>query len=98
MDTAFELTKQNLMYFTLIGAGAGLILGLIPLILAIRKSKMKLGLLAIVLSTIAGVTGIISIGIILPLIVIAIFIWIILKKSPAPKPDSSTDATDSTPS
>jgi hypothetical protein len=93
MDTTtVQLTKQDLVYFALIGAGGGLLLGLIPLILAIRKGKIKVGLLAVVCSTIAG-----AFSLIISLVVIALFIWLILKKSPIVPPESSADTSDSTP-
>jgi hypothetical protein len=93
MDTTFELTKADLVYMALIGAGIGLLLGLIPLILAIRKGKLRLGLLAIVLSTVAG-----GISVLIALIVIGIFLWLILRKSPQSKSDEPAETTDSTPS
>ena len=89
MDVTTQLTKVDLMYFALIGAGIGLLLGLIPLVLAIRKGKLKLGLLAIVLSTVAG-----AVSPLLSLIVIAIFLWLILRKGPKPAPDTSSDNSD----
>ena len=92
-----EIIKQNLAYVVLIGVGLGLVLGLIPLILGIRMGKRKLGFVAMISSIIAGIAAVLSIGIILPLIVIAIFIWLILRKSPDAKSAASSDGSDSTP-
>ena len=39
METGYQLTRQDLVYIALIGAGVGLLLGLIPLIIAIRKGS-----------------------------------------------------------
>ena len=92
-----EIIKENLAYVVLIGIGLGLVLGLIPLILGIRMGKSKLGVISMISSIIAGIAAVLSIGIILPLIVIAIFIWLILRKSPDSKPAASSDGSDSTP-
>jgi len=92
-----EIIKENLAYVVLIGTGLGLVLGLIPLILGIRMGKSKLGVIAMISSIIAGIAAVLSIGIILPLIVIAIFIWLILRKNPEAKPAVSSDESDSTP-
>jgi hypothetical protein len=98
METIASTTQQQLLYIALIGAGVGVLLGLIPLILAIRKGKTKLGVIAMVSSIVAGVAALLSIGIIVPLVVNAVFVWVILKKGPAAKPDASADASGSTPS
>jgi TM2 domain-containing membrane protein YozV len=90
-----EIIKENLAYVVLIGTGLGVVLGLIPFVLAIRKGKRKLGLLAMVSSIVAGIIAVLSIGIILPLIVMAVFTWLILRKDPVSKPAVSTDASDS---
>ena len=92
-----EIIKQNLAYVVLIGVGLGLVLGLIPLILGIRMGKRKLGFVAMISSIIAGIAAVLSIGIILPLIVIAIFIWLILRKSPDVKSAASSEGSDPTP-
>jgi len=92
-----EIIKQNLAYVVLIGVGLGLVLGLIPLILGIRMGKRKLGFVAMISSIIAGIAAVLSIGIILPLIVIAIFIWLILRKGPDVKSATSSDGSDPTP-
>lgn len=92
-STPIELTKTDLIYIALIGAGIGLVLGLIPLILAIRKGKLKLGLLAAALSTIGG-----ALSVIISVIVVAIFIWLILRKSANRADTDSSVSSDSNPS
>jgi hypothetical protein len=87
MDSPLQLTRQDLMYVAMIGAGIGLILGLIPLVLAIRKGKIKLGLLAIVLSTIGG-----ALSVIVSVVVVAIFIWLILRKPASIAADRGSDS------
>lgn len=92
-STPIELTKTDLIYIALIGAGIGLVLGLIPLILAIRKGKLKLGLLAVALSTIGG-----ALSVIISVIVVAIFIWLILRKPASRAGTDSSVSSDSNPS
>jgi hypothetical protein len=76
-------TQEALIYLALVGAGVGLLLGLIPLFFGIRKGKTRLGVIALVASTIAGaITSIISI------ILVVIFTYLILKK---PSMTSSAD-------
>lgn len=90
MDITSQLTKEDLMYFALIGAGIGLLLGLIPLVIAIRRGKLRFGLLAVVLSTITG-----AISPLLSLVVVGIFLWLILRKGSRSEPDiSSRDNSD----
>jgi hypothetical protein len=81
-------TQEAYMYLALIGAGIGLLLGLMPLFLGIKKGKTRLGVIALICSIIAGValTGFIS------LLVIAIFIWLIYKS-----PGDTTRATSEIP-
>ncbi|MEP6847505.1 MAG: hypothetical protein ABI999_01525 [Acidobacteriota bacterium] len=90
-----EIVKQNLGYVLLIGFGLGLILGLVPLFIAIKKGKLKLGLIAIICTIVAGLVAVVSIGIILPLVVSALFVWLILRKGKAPRPDPSPSDTGS---
>jgi len=89
MENGYQFTKDDLLYYALIFAGVGLILGLVPLIIAIRRGKLRLGLLAVIFSTIAG-----AIAPILSLIVIAIFLWLILRKDPKAAPDTTSDNSD----
>lgn len=94
MDTAIQITQQQLIYIALIGAGVGLIIGLIPLILAIKRRKLKLGLLAVALSTVAGGLGMMYYGgILLSLIISAIFLWLLLKKGGAVAAKEPNDPT-----
>lgn len=70
--------KEAIIYMTLINAVVGLILGLIPLIVGIKKNKSKLGILGLLSSTIGGAI----LGLILSLPIIGVFLWLILKKEP----------------
>ncbi|HXG86631.1 MAG TPA: hypothetical protein VNI84_21615 [Pyrinomonadaceae bacterium] len=62
----------------LFGTIAGLLFGLIPLILGIRKKRSTLGVIGLICSIIGGAIS----GIFLIIPVIAVFIYLILKKSP----------------
>lgn len=70
-------TGEAILYLALIGTAAGLLMGLIPLIYGWRKGKTKLGLIGLIVSTVAG-----AIWIVLPLLVIVIFIFLIARKTP----------------
>ncbi len=66
----------------LLGTAAGFLFGLIPLILGIRKKQAKLGVIALICSIIGGAVS----GIFLIIPVIAVFIYLILKKPPTAQP------------
>lgn len=74
-----HLTYEQLMFFMLINFVIGLVLGLITLIVGIKKNKLKLGILGFLGSTIGG--GIV--GLLLSLPIMGIFLWLILKKPSA---------------
>jgi len=73
-----EQIKISPYTLILFGAVAGLLFGLIPLILGIRKKRARLGATGLICSIIGGAIS----GIFLSIPVIAIFIYLILKKSP----------------
>jgi Na+/melibiose symporter-like transporter len=81
-------TREAILYLALIGAGIGLVFGLVPLILGWIMGKKRLGLIGLIVSTVAG--GAIS-WFISPLVMV-IFIFLIIRKSPL---DSTSDAPDS---
>ncbi|MGH7783403.1 MAG: hypothetical protein ACREO5_06150, partial [Candidatus Binatia bacterium] len=91
MDITSQLTQQDLMYFALIGAGIGLLLGLVPLVVGIRKGKVRLGVLAAVLSTLAG-----AVSPLLSVIVIVIFLWLTIRKGSKSTADTLPSNSDST--
>ena len=70
--------QEAMIYGALIGAGVGLIVGLIPLGVALAKGKTKLGIIALISSVAVG-----AIWLPLTLITLGIFVWLIFKK-PAP--------------
>lgn len=96
MDVVSEFSREQLMYIGLIGCGIGLVLGLLPLIIGIRKGRSKLGALALVLSTILGGFGLVFYGgILLSIAVAAIFTWLVMRKRPAAGIETSSDPSPS---
>ena len=91
-----KITYNELIYYVVMaGVIIGILLGLIPLILGIRKQNRKYGMYGFVGSVIGGaITPIISI------IVVSIFTWLILRKSKTDVPantneTASNETTDS---
>lgn len=75
---------EAIMYLALFGVVLGILLGLIPLILGIRKKKRQYGIFGFVASIICG-----AIMPLLSIIVVAIFTWLILRK-----PDAENDSPE----
>jgi ABC-type amino acid transport system permease subunit len=67
--------NELITYLALLGIVLGILLGLIPLILGLKRNKRSYGLFGLVTSIIAGVFSPI-----LSIIVVAIFTWLILRK------------------
>lgn len=63
------------LYIAVIGAALGVIFGLVPLILGRRRHQGKLGLIGFAASIVAG-----AIAPLLSIIVVAVFVWLILRK------------------
>lgn len=84
-----EITQNEfILYAALGGAVIGLILGLIPLLLGIKKSRSKLGIIGFICSLAVGpIAGVLS------LIVSGIFVWLILKKND-PKSSETSENTN----
>jgi MFS family permease len=80
---------QTILVATLIGVGIGILLGLIPLILGIRRKKKRLGVYGFICSTVGG-----ALSSILSLLIVGVFIWLILK-NPAEITPNSTETSDS---
>ena len=75
-----EFYERNFYYILLADIGIGLLIGLIPLILGIRRKKRNLGIIGFVsCGLVGGFTPLVSI------LVAAIFAWLILRgpKKPA---------------
>lgn len=82
-----EPLKLTFYHIALMGAALGFILGLFPLILGLAKSKLKIGVLGLFGSTIGGAI----LGIFLSIPIIAVCVWLILKK-----PVSATETNKET--
>ncbi len=78
----FNITyNESLVYLGLIGIVLGVLLGLIPLILGIKRKNRQYGIFGFLGSTIVGI-----LSPILSVIVVAIFTWLILKKPTVNEP------------
>lgn len=83
-----ELAYQEYYYYILlIRIGAGVLMGLIPLILGIRRKRRNLGIWGFIVSIIGG-----TITPILLIIIVPIFVWLILRK---PKAEESANIENS---
>lgn len=83
MEPIVRLNPYTLIY---IGLGVGFVAGLILLLVGWLKSKAKLGAVGLVASVIGG--GLLGLFLVVP--VFAVFLWLILRKTPK-SPPASTD-------
>ena len=86
METV-EPLRLSFYDIALMGAGLGLLLGLFPLILGFVKGKIKLGLAGLIGSALGGSV----LGVFLSIPIIAVCVWLILKK---PQSDSNDTAVN----
>lgn len=73
--------NELLVYIVIGGMILGVLLGLIPLILGIKRKKRNYGVYGFFASIVGG-----AISPLVSIIAVAIFIWLISKKSAAEKP------------
>ncbi len=71
-----EQIRINPYYINLFWAVVGMLLGLIPLIKGMKMGKAKLGVLALICCALGGAL----LGLFLIIPVLAVFMWLILKK------------------
>jgi len=85
-------TTEAIFYLALIGAAAGMIVGLVPLIYGWKKGKARLGILAMISSVVAG--GVVSIF--LSMLVMVVFVFLIARKNPvdSTSKESTADGPD----
>ena len=83
-----EPIRINPYTFLYIGLGVGLGAGLILLLIGWLKGKIKLGAVGLVASVIGG--GLLGVFLVIP--VFAVFLWLILRKSPATSPATADTA------
>lgn len=73
--------NELLVYIVLAGVVIGVLLGLIPLILGIKRKKRNYGAYGFVASVFGG-----AISPLISVIAVSIFTWLIVRKSAAEKP------------
>lgn len=78
------------LQMVLIGVGVGAVLGFVPLVLGIIKGKKKLALWGFVASIAGG-----AVWSLLSIVVVSVFVWLILKKTPALGETSADIPSDS---
>ena len=75
----YELTRpEAYLFFALLGAGIGLILGLIPLMMGIRRGHKKLGIAGLVVTILAGALSPFA-----AIVSAVIFVIVLVRKRPA---------------
>ena len=85
-----EFYERNFYYILFADIALGLVIGLIPLILGIRRKKRNLGILAFISCGLAGgFTPILSI------VIAAVFTILMLRKSPGKKAVLSDEISNS---
>ncbi|MDQ6787363.1 MAG: hypothetical protein M3033_11210 [Acidobacteriota bacterium] len=67
---------EAILYLTILNTILGILFGLIPLILGIRRKKKSLGIYGLICSAIGG--AILGLFLIIPVLIV--FLWLILKK------------------
>lgn len=86
-------TPQAVIYFALINAGIGFVLGLIPLLLGYFYKQLRTGIIGILVATIGGSI----VGIFASIPAAIIFTWLVVRKSKPGGPavgDSLADVAD----
>lgn len=81
---------EFITYLALFGIVMGILLGLIPLILGIKRNKRSYGLYGLVASIISGIFSPV-----LSIIVVAVFVWLILRKPTAENISETEETSES---
>ncbi len=68
--------NENFYYIVLAGVGIGLVLGLVPLVLGLKRNKRSLGLTGFIGSGIVG-----AFSPLLSIVVVAIFTFLVVRKT-----------------
>lgn len=79
LDEFQRLYNEYFYYFLMLWIGLGLLFGLVPLILGIRRNKRHLGFLGFIL---AGAVG--ALSPVLSFILAAIFVFLVLRRTGTP--------------
>ncbi len=73
-------TREAVLFFALINAGVGLVLGLIPLLFGYFNNRLKLGIIGFVTAIVGGAI----LGIFLSIPATIVFTWLVVRKSREP--------------
>ena len=84
--------REYFLYIAIIGAAVGAVFGIVPLLLGIRRGRRRLGIIGFAASIIGG-----AIAPLLSIVVVAIFIWLIVKKNPPAGDDGASPGVDDGP-
>ncbi len=76
MEQLRRAYEEYYYYILAADIGIGLLLGLIPLILGIKKNQRNAGIIGLITSVIGGVMSPV-----LSILIVSIFVWLILRKS-----------------
>ncbi|MBX3281133.1 MAG: hypothetical protein KF756_01510 [Acidobacteria bacterium] len=77
MDTIHISQTQAILWFMVLNAGIGFVLGLIPLLFGYFSKQLKLGLIAIAVTTVGGAI----VGIIVSIPATIIFTWLVARNA-----------------
>ena len=89
MEQIRRAYQEYYYYILAADIGIGLLLGLIPLILGIKKNRRNLGIIGLVASIIGGV-----LSPVLSIIIVSIFIWLILRKPKSEEPVNAENTSE----
>lgn len=70
-------TREAILFFALVNAAIGLVLGLIPLLFGYFNKRLRLGLLGFVIAIVGGAV----LGIFLSIPATVVFTWLVVRKS-----------------
>jgi hypothetical protein len=90
METIHVTTGEAILYATLINAGIGIVLGLIPLLFGYFNKRFKLGVLGFIAAIIGGAI----LGVFLSIPAAVIFTWLVVRKSKAETGSASSAVDD----
>jgi hypothetical protein len=78
METPIHISQtQAILWFMVLNAVIGLVLGLIPLLFGYFSKQLKLGMIAIAVTTIGGAI----LGIIISIPAMIVFTWLVARNS-----------------
>jgi hypothetical protein len=92
MEQIRRAYEEYYYYILMADIGIGLLLGLIPLILGIKKNQRNFGIIGLIASVIGGV-----LSPILSIIIVSIFVFLILRKAKTETPVESEEIIKSEP-